>query len=244
MPSGNRRAAKLLEPPRLTSLLSAHVRQAHCVEPAHPAQARSGISRPGRAIGVLRRRDRRRANHPDTGASRIVRGCPAQAGRARHHRLRRRRRGLLGSAPVLTAAAPRVRAVFDTNVVISAPVFRRRFAWLRQAWASGTVIPVVCRETVAELLRVLTYPKFRLDAMERETLLADYLPFAEITTLPQPPPNLSAACRDRDDAVFLQLAIASSANVLVCGDADLTVLAGDYSIASPETLRQLLGREA
>jgi putative PIN family toxin of toxin-antitoxin system len=137
-----------------------------------------------------------------------------------------------------------VRAVFDTNVVISALVFRRRLAWLRQAWASGTVIPIVCRETVAELLRVLTYPKFRLDAMEREALLADYLPFADIAILPQPPPNLPAAWRDRDDAVFLQLAIASHADLLVSGDADLTVLAGEYSIASPETLRQLLGREA
>jgi len=66
-----------------------------------------------------------------------------------------------------------VRAVFDTNVVISAVDFRRRLAWLRQAWASGTVIPVVYREAVAELLRVLAYPKFRLDAMEGETVLAD-----------------------------------------------------------------------
>ena len=137
-----------------------------------------------------------------------------------------------------------MRAVFDTNVVISALIFRRRLAWLRQAWASGTVIPVVCRETVAEMLRVLTYPKFHLDAMEREALLADYLPFAEIATLPQPAPNLSVACRGRDDAVFLQLAIASHADLLVSGDADLTVLAGEHSIASPETLRQLLDREA
>jgi putative PIN family toxin of toxin-antitoxin system len=136
-----------------------------------------------------------------------------------------------------------VRAVFDANVVVSALVFGRRLAWLRRAWASGTVIPVVCRETAAELLRVLTYPKFRLDAMEREALLADYLPFAEITTLPQPLPNLPAACRDRDDAIFLHLAIASHADLLVSGDADLTILAADYSIASPETLRQLLDRK-
>ena len=51
-----------------------------------------------------------------------------------------------------------MRAVFDTNVVISALVFGRRLVWLRHAWAAGSVIPIVCRETVAELLRVLTYP--------------------------------------------------------------------------------------
>jgi predicted nucleic acid-binding protein len=33
-----------------------------------------------------------------------------------------------------------VRAVFDTNVVVSALIFGRRLAWLRQAWASGAAI--------------------------------------------------------------------------------------------------------
>ena len=136
-----------------------------------------------------------------------------------------------------------MRAVFDTNVVVSALVFGRRLAWLRRAWASGAVTPVVCRETAAELLRVLSYPKFRLDGSERDVLLADYLPFAEIATLAEPLPVLPAVCRDRDDAVFLHLAIASRADLLVSGDTDLTVLAGAYQVASPEELRQLLGRD-
>jgi putative PIN family toxin of toxin-antitoxin system len=134
-----------------------------------------------------------------------------------------------------------VRAVFDTNVVISALVFGRRLFWLRRAWASGTVCPVVCRETATELLRVLSYPKFCLGALEREILLADYLPFAEIAVLPQPLPDLPETCRDRDDAVFLHLAIASRAELLVSGDSDLTVLSDAYPIASPEILRQMLG---
>jgi len=136
-----------------------------------------------------------------------------------------------------------VRAVFDTNVVVSALVFGRRLGWLRRAWASGTAVPVVCRETAAELLRVLTYPKLRLDATERETLLADYLPFAEIVKLTQPLPELPVACRDRDDAVFLHLAIASHADFLVSGDADLASLAGAYRVGSPATFRQLLAGE-
>ena len=48
-----------------------------------------------------------------------------------------------------------MRAVFDTDVVLSALVFGRRLRWLRRAWADGTVAPIVCRETVTELLRVL-----------------------------------------------------------------------------------------
>jgi hypothetical protein len=36
-----------------------------------------------------------------------------------------------------------LRAVFDTNVVVSALVFGGRLRWLRQAWAQCIVIPIV-----------------------------------------------------------------------------------------------------
>ena len=65
-----------------------------------------------------------------------------------------------------------MRVVFDTNIVLSALVFGRRLAWLRAAWAQGVTIPVVCRETTVELLRVLAYPKFELAPSERDLLLA------------------------------------------------------------------------
>jgi predicted nucleic acid-binding protein len=60
---------------------------------------------------------------------------------------------------------------------------------------------------------------------DREVLLADYLPYAEVVTLPNPLPTLSVACRDRDDIVFLQLALTAQVT-LVSGDGDLTALRG------------------
>jgi uncharacterized protein len=136
-----------------------------------------------------------------------------------------------------------MRAVFDTNVVISALVFGQRLRWLREVWAKGTVTPVVCRETVSELLRVLAYPKFRLSPDEREHLLGDYLPFADIVPLPDRLPDLPIACRDRDDSVFLTLAIVSQADLLISGDSDLSVLAHAYPVASPAMLQdRLIGR--
>lgn len=45
--------------------------------------------------------------------------------------------------------------------------------------ATGTVTPIVCHQSVTEMLRVLASPKFRLDGPERDALLAEYLPFAE-----------------------------------------------------------------
>jgi uncharacterized protein len=139
-----------------------------------------------------------------------------------------------------------VRAVFDTNVVVSALVFGRRLAWLRQAWASATVVPVVCRPTADELLSVLAYPKFRLDPAERRLLLEDYLPFAKVVPLPDPPPPLPVACRDRDDAVFLQLALAAGAEALVSGDADLAALRGaaPVRVVSAAELKAMLDRDA
>ena len=117
-----------------------------------------------------------------------------------------------------------VRVVFDTNIVLSALVFGRRLAWLRGAWARGVAVPVVCRETTAELLRVLSYPKFELTPAGRDLLLAEYLPFAEAARLPESLPVLPVACRDRDDVLFIQLALAAKVDYLVSGDSDLGVL--------------------
>jgi uncharacterized protein len=131
----------------------------------------------------------------------------------------------------------RLRIVFDTNIVVSALVFGRRLAWLRDAWSSGAAIPIVCRETVDELIRVLAYPKFALNDADRTALLGEYLPFAELAPLPRPPPRVPAACRDRSDLVFIQLAIGARADLLVTGDADLAVLRGVVNVVSPAELR-------
>jgi hypothetical protein len=133
-----------------------------------------------------------------------------------------------------------MRAVFDTNVVLSALVFGGRLRWLRRAWGDGRVTPIVCRETTAESLRVLAYPKFRLDDVARGLLLADYLPFSEVAALPSPWPDVAVACRDRDDAMFLHLAIVSDADFLVSGDTDRAVLSAAYRVVAPGSLRQRL----
>lgn len=84
-----------------------------------------------------------------------------------------------------------MRVVLDTNVVISALLFSRaRMSWIRQAWQAGRLRPVVSRPTVAELLRVLAYPKFQLSAADQEDILADFLPFAETAGDPDDDPTL------------------------------------------------------
>ncbi len=120
-------------------------------------------------------------------------------------------------------ALPRV--VLDTNVVLSALLFGGGATGLvRQAWQAGRLRPLVSTATVQELMRVLAYPKFKLSADEQRELLADYLPFAEVVTPPDPPPRVPD-CRDPHDLPFLHLAAAGKADMLVSGDADLLSLA-------------------
>ncbi|MCL4184961.1 MAG: putative toxin-antitoxin system toxin component, PIN family [Burkholderiaceae bacterium] len=116
------------------------------------------------------------------------------------------------------------RVVLDTNIVLSALLFNAgRLAWIRHAWQHGQLQPLVCRDAVNELLRVLAYPKFQLSAQEQKDLLADFLPYAEVIMLPTPWPDLPA-CRDEKDQVFLVLAHAGKADALVTGDADILAM--------------------
>jgi putative PIN family toxin of toxin-antitoxin system len=132
------------------------------------------------------------------------------------------------------------RVVLDTNVVVSALLFTSgRLAWLRHAWQREALIPLVCSETVAELVRVLGYPKLHLDADEVGDLLADFLSFAEIVELPDPWPEVPE-CRDPHDRVFLALALVGHADALVTGDGDLLAIGrlGSIPILTPEAFRQ------
>ena len=140
------------------------------------------------------------------------------------------------------ALARTLRVVCDTNVVVSALVFRAgRLGWLREAWAAGTVVPVVSKETVAELVRVLSYPKLRLEADETKSLLALYMEHAEALDEVKTAARLPA-CRDEDDRAFLRLAYAARVDALVTGDADLLALAAQSKIPilTPDALRQRL----
>ncbi len=138
-------------------------------------------------------------------------------------------------------AAP-LRVVLDTNVVLSALLFEHgRLAWLRGTWQSSRVVPLVCRESAGELLRALSYPKFKLTAQEQEELLADFLPYAETVALPDKWPRLPR-CRDPHDRVFLALARCADAEALVTGDKDLLALASRFTppILTAEALRARL----
>jgi len=138
------------------------------------------------------------------------------------------------------------RVVLDTNVVVSALLFEHgRLSWLRPSWMAGDFRPLVSHATTAELLRVLSYPKFHLADQEIEALLGDFLPFSEPVEVPAETKKETAALPhlpDPDDRIFLQLAEIGTAEFLVTGDQDLLAVPppGDYRIISPAEFGTIL----
>ena len=133
-----------------------------------------------------------------------------------------------------------MRVVFDTNVVVSALLFRSgRLTWLRDLWTAGRVVPIGSRATIHELVRVLGYPKFRLEPQEIEVLLAAYLPYCDTVDCSACDVAPLPRCRDPHDREFLCLAAAGAADVLVSGDRAVIALSGktSFPIESPEEFR-------
>ena len=130
--------------------------------------------------------------------------------------------------------APRV--VLDTNCLISALIFSQgKMAEIRHLWQAGEIIPLICRETATELIRVMAYPKFRLTQEEINHLLAEFLPWAETVHLASHCENIPGL-RDQDDAIFLHLARSAKAFCLISGDRHLLELRSsieDVRILSP-----------
>jgi len=125
------------------------------------------------------------------------------------------------------AQAKILRAVLDTNVAVSALVFDRGvLAWLRHAWQRLLFIPLIDESGMRELVRVLGYPKFKLDDQKIRDLLGDYLPYAEVVVPRAGSRSRLPVCRDPDDQPFLLLAQAGNADVLVTGDKALLDLNG------------------
>ena len=137
--------------------------------------------------------------------------------------------------------ASRVRAVFDTNTVLSALLFPKgQLTWIRDFWKSGRVKALSCKETAEELIRTLTYPKFALDEEEIQLFLSDYLPYTEVIKLKKITSNLPL-CRDVKDQIFLQLAHLGKADYLVTSDTDLLVLDGkaDFRIIKHREFKKI-----
>ena len=112
-----------------------------------------------------------------------------------------------------------LRVVLDTNILISALLFRGELSRVANLWKESRVVPVISKETFQEFKAVLEYPKFRLSKDEIKTIIEEeVLSFFEIVEVTD---EVKGICTDPDDDKFIACAIAASADFIVTGDSAL-----------------------
>lgn len=143
-----------------------------------------------------------------------------------------------------------MRVVLDTNVLVSALIRRTSVPGaLLEAWRDGRLEVVVSSALLAELERVLAYPRLRrylaLTADEARSLVAELRDVALIADAV----DVEVVTRDPDDDHVLAAAVAGGAEYIVSGDRDLLEL-GDYhgiEIVTPAQMvaiaNELAGRD-
>ena len=137
-----------------------------------------------------------------------------------------------------------IRAVLDTNVLVSALLFTGPPSKLVPAWQSGRLRPLLSAEILEEYLRVLAYPQFTLtDGEVRRLIEDDLLPFVDTN---RTKPLIVPSLRDPDDLKFIACAIESNVRWLVSGDDALLSLRRFESIeiVSVSTFLNLLKRRS
>jgi len=114
------------------------------------------------------------------------------------------------------------KVVLDTNVLVSALLFKGSLSKMVDLWKAGRIKPVFSQDTFQEFKMVLTYPKFALTPKEILILLEEeVLPYFEVVKVIK---EVKRTCRDPEDDKFLSCALASGAAFIVTGDDDLLIL--------------------
>lgn len=124
-----------------------------------------------------------------------------------------------------------VRAVIDTNVLLSGLLWRGTPHRLIEEVRVGALTLITSPALLAELGEVSRRPKFHAiltrSRTDLEQIVGELRRLAEIV---EPPPMPAQVSRDPDDDAVLALAVASQADLIISGDADLLTLGAHAGI--------------
>jgi putative PIN family toxin of toxin-antitoxin system len=136
-----------------------------------------------------------------------------------------------------------IRAVLDTNLLVSYLLTHRPpiATLIDHHLARDHIVLVSAPELLAELDRVLTYPKLQryYTDEERTRFVALVMALSEVVDLPERIPRI---CRDPDDDRVIACAVVGEADVIVSGDDDLLALerVGGIPVLSAAQLLEML----
>lgn len=139
-----------------------------------------------------------------------------------------------------------IRAVLDTNIIVSALFWNGPPRAVLEAALDKQFISLTSEANTTELARVLAYPKFAEQianqAVAIERLVGDYLTIVVPVMFAEVPHNVVRGPKDRS---VLACAVGGKADFIVSGDKDLLVLTtyDDIPILSAEGFLRRLSTE-
>jgi uncharacterized protein len=124
------------------------------------------------------------------------------------------------------------RLVLDTNVVVSALLWGGPPRYLRNLALDGQVVLVSSAALLAELRRILNYPRLAKRLVQLDTSAAELVQqYQAIVTLVHPLDVPRVVPNDIDDDHVVAAAVAGQVEVIVSGDRDLLQLRSHAGIA-------------
>lgn len=127
----------------------------------------------------------------------------------------------------------KIRAVIDTNVIVSAILFGGIPGKLISLWKSGHITPLATKDIIDEYIKVLAYPKFKLSENEINYIFYnELLSYFEVVVLK---PGQMIIQEDPSDDKFIHCAESGKASVIISGDQHLLNLKsyGKIKISTP-----------
>ena len=132
-----------------------------------------------------------------------------------------------------------MRAVLDTNVIMSAAFFGGVPLDVLNAWHSGEFELVVSEAVMSEYREIADRMKEKFPTVDPEAWLS-YI--ESRATMVSAAPLASQVCEDPDDDVFLACAVAANAKIVCSGDRHLLACDGwnDIEVLTPRMFYNLL----
>jgi len=116
----------------------------------------------------------------------------------------------------------KLRAVIDTNVLISGVLWRGVPFYLLKWAEENSLIIYTSLDIMAEVYRVLNYPKFEQYIDKQKASSGElFTKIASLCTIIQVDQIVKGICCDPDDEKFLSCALTANVEVLVSGDKHL-----------------------
>ena len=128
-----------------------------------------------------------------------------------------------------------MKVVIDTNILVSGLMFPESVPGrIIAAWSEAQFDVVSSHEQLAEIGRVLAYPKIRRILRWNDQQIEQFIKRLYIRVeVAEPESTGVEALRDPDDAPNVGALAAADADLLVTGDRDLLALSDRYPVETP-----------